>query len=83
MPKYIKGEEKKYFPTVIAILIILATAIGFFIYSIVTGPIDKSLKEVLVDDDGIINIQLNPGPDLAQPKIEPNIEQPTTPPPGK
>lgn len=83
MPKYIKGEEKQYFSAVIAALIILAAAIGFFIYSIVTGPADKNPEGILVDDDGIINIQLNPGPGLAVPKSEPNIEQPTTPPPGK
>lgn len=83
MPKYIKGEEKQYFSAVIVALIILATAIGFFIYSIVMGSADKNLEGILIDEDGAINIQLNPDPGLATPKSEPNIEQPTTPPPGK
>lgn len=81
MPKYVKGEENKYFPGIVAALVILASAIGFFIYSLVTGPADKNLEKVLVEDEGVV--KLNPGSGLAVPTSEPNIEQPTTPPPGK
>lgn len=80
MPKYVKGEEKTYFSAVIASLVVLAAAIAFFVYSIVTGPADQNLKNVLIDNENLI--KLNPGPDLAQPKNEPDIEQPTNPPPG-
>lgn len=81
MPKYVKGEEKKYFPGIVAALVILASAIGFFIYSIVTGPVDKNLEKALIEEDEVV--KLNPGAGLAVPTSEPNIDQPTTPPPGK
>ncbi len=79
MPDYVKGEEKKYFSILIAALIIIALAIGSFIYALVTNNEKENLEEILIENDNG-TIKLSPGPGLATPTSEPNIPQPTAPP---
>lgn len=79
MTDYIKGEEKKHFSTIIAALIIIAVAIGSFIYALVTNDEEDNLEEILIENDGG-TVKLSPGPGLATPTSEPNIPQPTSPP---
>ena len=45
MPQYKKGDEKKFFPTVIAALIVAAVAIASFIYSVVKNNDDSKIGQ--------------------------------------
>ncbi len=79
MPQYKKGDEKKFFPTVIAALIVAAVAIASFIYSVVKNGDDSKIGQPLDNDSSII--KLNPGSDLQTPTTAPSVPTPTTPPP--
>lgn len=80
MPKYKKGDENKYFTTVIAALIIIAVAIATFVYSLLkSGPED--VGGILLENvDGVTTA--NPSGGLATPTSEPFVAPPTTPPPS-
>jgi hypothetical protein len=77
MPTYKKGSEKKHFPSVIAALVVLSAAIGFFIYSLITQFEKPILEELLIGDDGV-----SPSGNGPFPTEPPNIPEPTSPPPG-
>lgn len=76
MPEYVKGEEKKYFPAVIAALIIGAIAIASLIFSLIKAG-DNSEKDLGIGD-GVV--KLNPDANLATPNSAPNVAPPTNPP---
>lgn len=76
MPEYVKGEEKKYFPAVIAALIIGAIAIASLIFSLIKVG-DNSDNELGIGD-GVV--KLNPDASLATPNSAPNVAPPTSPP---
>jgi|GEM_PF-2486798 len=80
MPQYSKGDEKKYFPTVIAALIIAAIAISGFIYSMVKGQDDAKIGQPFDEKPGIV--KLSPGSNTPTPKTAPSVPSPTTPPPS-
>lgn len=81
MPTYKPGSEKKYFSFVVAALVVLSGAIGFFIYSIIDYFEKPILEEMLIEDvDGTIYV--SPGGGGPFPEGPPNIPAPTTPPPG-
>lgn len=80
MPQYSKGDEKKYFPTVIAALIVAAIAIASLIYSSIKNSDDAKIDEPL--DNGSAVMKLSPGSNVQTPKSVPNVPAPTTPPPS-
>lgn len=63
MPKYKEGDENKYFPSVIAILFVIAVALGTFIVSLISQG-DENLDPVTlqIDEQGLIHV--NPGPGM-------------------
>lgn len=79
MPEYKKGDEKKYFPSIIAALIVAAIAIASFIYSFVKNGDDSKIGQPLEKNSPVI--KLNPGADLQTPTTAPSVPSPTTPPP--
>ncbi|MCX6734421.1 MAG: hypothetical protein NTZ25_00750 [Candidatus Peregrinibacteria bacterium] len=79
MPEYKKGDEKKFFPTAIAALIVAAIAIASFIYSVVkTGDNAK----VTQPSNNSPVMKLNPGAGVQTPTTAPSVPSPTTPPPA-
>ncbi len=78
MPKYKKGDEKEYFPKLIAILIVIAIAIGTFIVSLITGGEKQVLEDAFIEksDEGV-----NPTAAGPFPKSQPNVAAPGYPPP--
>lgn len=78
MPAYKKGDENKYFSSMIAAMLVITVGVIFFVYSLITES-DKHLDEIFVQDvDGVT--QLNPGAGMATPDSEPNLNPPTSPP---
>ena len=80
MPQYQKGDEKKYFPTVIAAVIVAAIAIAAFIFSLVKTSDTAQLNQPAGSASNVV--KLNPGADLQTPKSAPAVTAPTTPPPS-
>lgn len=78
MPEYVKGEERRYFPAVIAALIIGAIAIASLIFSLINAG-DNSEQDLGIGDDVV---KLNPDASLATPNSAPNVAPPTSPPPS-
>lgn len=78
MPKYVQGEEKKYFPMMIAALIAGAIVIAGFIYSLV-----KNADKTKIGSSKVNVMELSPGGKTAMPKTAPYVAPPTTPPPAK
>jgi len=72
MPKYREGEENTYFPTIIAILIVIAVAVSTFVISILPDS-----KEEVSEDIGIETV--NPPAD-SFPTEEPALIAPIAPP---
>ncbi len=79
MPQYKKGDENKFFPTVIAALVVAAVAIASLIYSIVKNSDDSKLGKPFENDSSIM--ELNPNMNLQTPQSTPSVVAPTTPPP--
>lgn len=77
---YSSGDEKKYFPAVIAALIAVAVIVGFFVYnSLKTGPED--LGYIIVEDlDG--TVMLDPV-GVEGPSGPPSVPFPSYPPPNQ
>ncbi len=78
MPEYVKGEERKYFPAVIAALIVGAIAVASLIFSFIKAG-DNSVADLGIGDGAI---KLSPGDGLPTPNSAPNITAPTAPPPS-
>lgn len=81
MPTYNKGDEKKYFPMVIAALIVLAVAIAGFVFSLVSKS-PQEIDGVIIEESEDGTIMVSPGPGLATPEGPPNLPMPTSPPPS-
>lgn len=79
MPQYKRGDEKKFFPTIIAALIVAAVAISGFIYSFIKNGDDSKIGQPLEKNSPVI--ELNPGAGVQTPKSAPSVTSPTTPPP--
>ncbi len=76
---YQESSEKKYFPAIVAALIVLSAAIGYFVYSLVTGFDTSITPEVVIEEtDGIVRV--NPG-DSNIPTSPPYVTPPVTSPP--
>lgn len=59
MPKYNKGDENKYFPVIATVLVLLASVIGYFLYSVLkVNP--SEYEEVYIEEIGG-NLYVNPG----------------------
>ena len=80
MPQYSNGDEKKYFPTVIAALIVAAIAIASFIYSFIKGGDTADLSQPA--GNGTSVVKLNPGSTVPTPKSAPSVTSPTIPAPA-
>jgi hypothetical protein len=80
MPQYQDGDEKKYFATVIAALVIIAIAVATFIFSLVRSDKDDFLEFLVEDVNGVPHV--SPGPGMPVPDGPPNIPPPTSPPLG-
>lgn len=78
---YEKGDENKYFPTVIAALIVLAVVIGGVVFTLLNGAPENLDQLIITEENGVTMI--DPGPGLATPDGPPNIDQPTTLPPDE
>ena len=78
MPKYKAGDENRYFPTMIAALIVIAIALATFVVTFLFGT-DKNLDEVLIGNmEGISTA--DPGEAMTFPTAEPNLIPPENPP---
>ena len=72
--------SSRYFKVVVAALLVLASAIGWFIYTTLNvSPDDLVTEEVGYLDDGMPVV--NPGGD-SFPTTEPYVPEPDYPPPG-
>ena len=77
---YNNGDEKKYFPSIIAALIVLASAIGVFVYSLFnTTPGDLEPVSVEITENGESIIQ---PVDMGVPITSPHVPEPVNPPPN-
>ena len=76
MPKYKNGDEKKYFPGIVAALIVIALAVASFVYSLITAGEKERLEEEYIEADGGID----PSGNMTFPTKEPNLVQPIMPP---
>lgn len=77
--KYKKGDENKYFPAVIAGLVVVAVALASFVVSLVKNA-DQNLDEVVIgeeDDQVIVDPGLGPFPTMPP---EEAMTQPVNPP---
>ncbi|MFH1534339.1 MAG: hypothetical protein ABID64_05405 [Nitrospirota bacterium] len=75
-----KDRALKYGTTVYAALVFLFFVVGYFIYSYFTNqPVDIEDYVIEVNEDGIMEVSPgeNSGPDYL-----PDVEPPTSPPPG-
>ena len=79
MCAYKKGDEKQFFNSIVAALIFISLVIGYFIYSVLTASDD--LATIKVENVNGVPY-LNPGGGGPFPTSEPNIAQPTVPPPN-
>jgi len=74
MPNYNEGDENKFFPAVIAALLVIGLGLGTFIYSLINAdpdPLDNfGGHTVEVEEiDGVPHV--NPGDGLAVPDAAP------------
>lgn len=70
---------KKYFTSVLAMLIVIAIAVGSFIYSLVIGA-DKNVSVVIETNESGVTV-VNPGEGFG-PSGPPNVEPPPGPAPS-
>lgn len=78
MPSYRDNEEKKYFPTMIAALAVIAVAIASFVISILFST-DNQLEPILIGgSDGMVTV--DPGEAGIFPTSEPYVIPPENPP---
>ena len=78
---YNDGDERKYFPAIAAALIVLASAIGVFIYSLLhTTPSDLETVSVEITEDGESVVQ---PVSIGVPSREPHVPEPINPPPNE
>ena len=75
---YKKGDENKYFPAIVAALLVIAIGLGTFIYNALMVP-ESDYEEILIEETAS-GISVSPG--NAQPTAPPSYEQPTFPPPS-
>lgn len=78
MPTYNEGDEKNYFPMMLAALVVVALAIATFIFNLVSpGPGDLD-DDIIIEENGGFT-KVSPGAGLAQPTSPPeDIMAPTT-----
>lgn len=77
---YSKGDERRYLSFIIAALIVISGAIGYFVWSLVLSndTFEGVPLEIYNDENG--STVVNPGGSL--PTSPPSVSAPTSPPPG-
>lgn len=78
MPTYKDGDEKSYFPALIAGLLVVAVSLATFIFSLIRGSDENVADELNIrEENGVMLVDPSSGP---FPDGAPNLPVPVNPP---